>query len=204
MRYLKLFENFVENRILIIVDVQKSFKKFFSEMYLNELNKYCKNFNKVYQIFDNHVDGKNVDKDYLYDENPDIPVNGDLYIFPNQVDIIEKRYRYDVDIDFFKEKMSKEQYNKIKYLQDSKKLKIGDHFRINNGIILVFIGNKHNWFECPVKLYNLLSDLSGKEVTIIGGADGECLQDIFVTAESLGVKIKRNWKYIYTATSCPI
>jgi 2-succinyl-5-enolpyruvyl-6-hydroxy-3-cyclohexene-1-carboxylate synthase len=33
-------------------------------MYLNELKKYCKNFNNVYQIWDNHPDGKNVDSDY--------------------------------------------------------------------------------------------------------------------------------------------
>ena len=118
--------------------------------------------------------------------------------------MIEKRYRYDVDVEFFKEKMSKDQYIKLKSLEDSKKLKIGDHFKTDSGIILVFIGNNHKWFECPVKLYNLLSELSGEEVTIVGGADSECLQDIFVTAESLGVRIKRDWKYIYSATHCGI
>jgi len=30
---------------LIIVDVQKSFRKFFTEMYINELSKHCKKFN---------------------------------------------------------------------------------------------------------------------------------------------------------------
>ena len=204
MKYLKLFENFEKNSTLLVVDVQKSFKKFFNEMYLNELKKYCNNFSEVYQLWDNHVHGKNPDKDYLYDHNPDIPVNDDLYTFPNQKDLIEKRYRYDVDVEFFKEKMSKDQYIKLKSLEDSKKLKIGDNFKTNSGIILIFIGNNHNWFECPVKLYNLLSGLSGKEVTIVGGADSECLQDIFVTAESLGVNIKRDWKYIYSATHCGI
>jgi hypothetical protein len=203
MQYLKLFENF-QNETLIIVDVQKSFKKFFTEMYLHELKKYCENFSEVYQLWDNHVNGKNVDKDYLFDDNPDIPVHSDLYNFPNQTDIIEKRYRYGVDVDFFKKNMSKGQYHEIKHLENEKKLKVGDLFKINGGIIIVFIGNNHNWFECTVKLYNLLKSLSGREVTIVGGADNECLQDIFVTAESLGVKIKRDWKFIYTATSCPI
>ena len=64
MRYLRTFESYNEDT-LIVVDVQKSFKKFFSEMYLNELKKYCRNFNKVYQIWDNHSDGRNIDKDYL-------------------------------------------------------------------------------------------------------------------------------------------
>jgi hypothetical protein len=95
MKYIKTYENH-NNTTLIIVDVQKSFKKFFTEMYLNELKKYCQNFQNVYQIFDNHVDGKNVDKDYLYDDEPEIPIHDDLYHFPNQKDIIEKRYNYDV------------------------------------------------------------------------------------------------------------
>jgi len=102
MRYIKIFENFNQSNVLIVVDVQRSFRKFFSEMYLNELKKYCNTFQFVYQIFDNHVDGVNVDKDYLYDENPDIPIHDDLYHFPNQTDIIEKRYNYDVDVDFYK------------------------------------------------------------------------------------------------------
>jgi hypothetical protein len=140
MKYLKVYENFA-NEVLLIVDVQKSYKKFFTEMYLHELKKYCNNFTNVYQIFDNHVDGKNPNKDYLYDDNPDIPVNDDLYTFPNQKDLIEKRYRYDVDVEFFKEKMSKDQYIKLKSLEDSKKLKIGDTFKTDSGIILIFIGN---------------------------------------------------------------
>ena len=72
MVYIKKFESFQSDSILVIVDVQKSFRKYFSEMYLNELKKYCNTFQFVYQIFDNHVDGKNVDKDYLYDDKPEL------------------------------------------------------------------------------------------------------------------------------------
>ena len=50
MKFLKTFESY-GNETLIIVDVQKSFKKFFSEMYLNELKKYCNNFQNVYQLW---------------------------------------------------------------------------------------------------------------------------------------------------------
>ena len=78
---IKKFEKFQNESILVIVDVQKSFKKFFSEMYLNELKKYCNNFTDVYQIFDNHVHGKNPDKDYLYDHNPGVPDHNDIYNF---------------------------------------------------------------------------------------------------------------------------
>lgn len=203
MKHIKTFESYNLDT-LIIVDVQKSFKKYFSEMYLNELKKYCKNFNSVYQIWDNHVDGKNVDKDYLYDETPEIPIHKDLYHFPNQKDIIEKRYNYDVDADFYKKILSKKVYNEISEKEDKKELKKGDIFPTQEGTIITFINNNHVWFHCPVKLYELLTELKGREVTIVGGADSECLEDVVTTAESLGVKIKRDYKFIYTATSCPI
>ncbi len=203
MRYLRTFESY-NSDTLIVVDVQKSFKKFFSEMYLNELKKYCNNFQNVYQIWDNHVDGKNIDKDYLYDENPDIPVHDDLYYFPNQRDLIEKRYNYNVDADFYKKILDKEVYQEISDKEDRKELQKGDIFPTKEGTIITYINNNHVWFHCPIKLYELLKSLKDKEVTIVGGADSECLEDIVTTAEKLGVKIKRDYKYIYTATSCPI
>ena len=203
MRFLKTFESY-NNDTLIIVDVQKSFRKFFSEMYLNELKKYCNNFQSVYQIWDNHIDGKKVDKDYLYDDTPEIPIHDDLYHFPNQKDLIEKRYNYDVDADFYKKILSKEVYKEISDKEDKKELKKGDIFSTKEGTIITYIGNNHVWFHVPIKLYELLQSLKGKEVTIVGGADSECLEDIVTTAEKLGVKIKRDYKYIYTASSCPI
>ena len=122
MRYIKTFEkwNIKPDDILIIVDVQKSFSKFFTNKYVDELKKYCKNFNRVYQIWDNHPDGTNVDKDYLYDEDPEIPVHKDLYQFPNQKDLIEKRYNYDVDADFYKKILDKDVYDEISKKEEEK------------------------------------------------------------------------------------
>ena len=203
MRFLKTFESYNEDT-LIIVDVQKSFKKFFSEMYLNELKKYCKNFNNVYQLWDNHVDGKNVDKDYLYDETPEIPIHNDLYHFPNQKDLIEKRYNYDVDADFYKRILDKSVYNEISKGEEEKSLKKGDIFPTKEGTYKVYTGNNHKWHHLSKKLYEILSGLKNKEVVLVGGADNECLEDIYISAISIGVNIKRNWKYIWTSTSCPI
>ena len=203
MRYIKTFESYNEDT-LIIVDVQKSFRKYFSEMYLNELKKYCNNFNNVYQIWDNHINGKNIDKGYLYDETPDIPVHKDLYFFPNQKELIEKRYNYDVDADFYKKVLDKNVYEEISKKEEDKTLKKGDIFNTKEGTIITFINNNHVWFHVPKKLYELLLNLKGREVTIVGGADSECLEDIVTTAESLGVKIKRDYKFIYTASICPI
>jgi hypothetical protein len=203
MKFLKTFESY-GNETLIIVDVQKSFKKFFSEMYLNELKKYCNSFQNVYQLWDNHVDGKKVDKDYLYDDTPEIPIHDDLYYFPNQTDLIEKRYNYKVDADFYKKILDKEVYQEISEKEDREELKKGDIFPTKEGTIITYINNNHVWFHCPKKLYDLLTSLKGKEVIIVGGADSECLEDVVTTAERLGVKIKRDYKFIYTASSCPI
>lgn len=204
MRYIKAYESYNSDSTLIIVDVQKSFKKFFSEMYLNELKKYCEKFSEVYQIWDNHVEGRDVDKDYLYDENPDIPIHDDLYHFPNQTELIEKRYNYDVDADFYKKILDKDVYKEISDKEDNKQLNKGDTFPTKEGTIIVYIGNNHKWFQVPIKLYEHLTELKGKEVTIVGGSDSECLEDIITSAESLGVNIKRDYKYIYSANHCPI
>ena len=202
MKYLKVYEQF-NNQVLLIVDVQKSFRKFFTEMYLHNLMKYCKNFTEVYQLWDNHVDGKNVDKDYLFDENPDIPVHMDLYNFPNQKDIIEKRYNYDVDVDFYKDVLDKETFEKIKEKEGVNDLEVGEIFETKEGTALVYIGNNHKWFQVPKKLYDLFKNLKGREIIIVGGADSECLSDIYISAQSMGLNIKRDWKYIWTASSCP-
>jgi hypothetical protein len=203
MKFIAQYKDFNKDSILLIVDVQKSFSKFFNDKYLKELKKYCKDFDKVYQIYDNHVEGKNPDPEYLYDEDPDSPISGDIYTFPKQVDIIEKRYRYDVNIDFFKKELTPNLYKKITKLEKNKNLEVGDYFETKNGTLLVFINNNHIWFECPKKLYELLQSWRGTEVVIVGGADRECLLDVEVTAKALGVKIKRNDNYIYSAVHCP-
>lgn len=201
MKFIKTYESH-SNSTLIVVDVQKSFKKFFTEMYINELKKYCKSFQNVYQIWDNHVDGKNVDKDYLYDHSPDEPINDDLYEFPNQKDIIEKRYNYDVDVEFYKKVLDDKVYKEIK--SKEKTLKKGEIFMTKEDTAIVYIGNNHQWVHIPKKLLALLKSLSGKKVIFVGGADSECLEDIITAAESLGVYATRNHKYIYSASHCPI
>ncbi len=203
MKFIKTYENH-NSSTLIVVDVQKSFKKFFTEMYVNEVKKYCKKFKNVYQIFDNHVDGKDVDKDYLYNHSPDDPDNNDLYEFPNQKGVIEKRYNYDVDVEFYKKILDKDVYNDISDKENNKKIKKGDMFPTKEGTYIVYIGNNHKWHHISKKLYDLLLSLKGERVIIVGGADSECLEDIVTAAESIGVKIKRDHKYIYSASHCPI
>jgi hypothetical protein len=200
MKHIKTYETHTNASVLIIVDVQKSFKKFFSEMYLNELKKYCNNFSEVYQIWDNHIDGKNVDKDYLYDKNPDIPIHNDLYTFPNQKDLIEKRYNYDVDADFYRKILDKDTYKQIKEKENNNLLKKGDMFRTKEDTYIVYVGNNHKWFHCPMKLFNLLSKLKNQKIIIVGGSRNECFEDILTTCQSMGVIAKVNYIYTYSAT----
>jgi hypothetical protein len=208
MKYITLFENFnSDSSILIIVDVQKSFKKFFNDNYLSELNEYAKKFKKVYQIFDNHHEGKSVDKDYLYDEDPNLDNLHDLYSFPNQKELIEKRYNYDVDVDFYKKILDEEVYNQI--VSREGKLKQGEYFPTTEGTVIVYIGNNHQWFHVPKKLYEIFQELKQAQsenlkIEIVGGASGECLEDIITAAKSLGLVIQRNPKFIYSASFCPI
>jgi hypothetical protein len=204
MKYIKTFESHSNNSTLIVVDVQKSFSKFFTEMYIHKLKEYCRQFSNVYQIWDNHVDGKTVDKDYLYHDNPQIPIHDDLYNFPNQTELIEKRYNYDVDVDFYKKILYKETYDIIKEKENNKTIKKGDIFKTKEGTAIVYIGNNHKWFHVPVKLYELFLELKGKEVIIVGGSDSECLEDVYISGKSMGVKVKRDHRYIYSANHCPI
>ena len=215
MRYLKTFESHGNKDILIIVDVQKSFNSFFTEKYVSELKKYCNEFSKVYQIWDNHVDGKNVDKDYLYDEYPEIPVHKDLYHFPNQKDLIEKRYQYDVDVDFYKRVLDNDVYKDVKSKEENNELIKGDFFPTNEGTLIVYIGNKHKWYHMPKKLHELFTEVAEaqnlneglvevRDVILVGGADGECLTDVETAAKAMGVKLRLNHKYIYSASNCPI
>jgi len=215
MKYLRLFENFQNNgSILIIVDVQRSFCKYFNDEYLNQLKRYCEDFKEVYQLWDNHVNGKKVDKDYLYDDDHESDSDDDLYKFPNQKDTIEKRYNYDVDADFYKNILDPQIYNKVKSKEKDKTLQKGEFFPTKEGTIIVYIGNNHNWYHVPKKLFDLFNEISQAqanerlenvgEVVLVGGAEGECLEDIEITAKSLGVKATRNSKFIYSATECPI
>lgn len=215
MRYLKTFESHSSDDVLIIVDVQKSFKKFFTDAYVDALKDYCGGFKKVYQIWDNHVDGKNVDKDYLYDEDPEMGDHSDLYDFPNQEEPIEKRYNYDVDADFYKKVLSDDVYREVSQKEAADELRKGDFFPTKEGTLIIYIGNNHKWYHMPKKLHELFENFAEaqalnesigrlRDVVLVGGADGECLEDVETAAEVMGVKIRTDMRYVYSATNCPI
>lgn len=203
MNHVKAFDNYKYSSILIIVDVQKSFKKYFSDNYLIQLKEYCKEFDEVFQIWDNHINGR-VSSEYLFDDEPDILLEEDLYHFPNQTEIIEKRYNYDVDVDFYKKILDKTVHKDIKSKQEDGTLKKGDAFETTRGTVIVYIGNKHKWHHVSKKLYNRIIKNKHRKFVIVGGSSVECLQDVYISCKSLGVDIMKNNNYIYSAKNCPI
>ena len=204
MKYIKLFDNYKSGDTLIIVDVQRSFFKFINNKYLKELNIYCKEFESVIQIFDNHFEEQKPDKDFLYHDEPDVENTSDLYKFNNQTEIIEKRYTHNVNIAYFKNILTKEQLVEIKKREQTNSIKIGELFVTTEDTALVYIGNAHKWFHLGKKLYDLFKKLKNKSVVIVGGASDECLEDVLISAKSVGVDVKTNKKFVYSATHCPI
>jgi hypothetical protein len=197
MSVIKTFESYSKS-VLVIVDVQKSFGKFFSDNYLDKLKKYCKQFSEVVQIWDNHPDGKNINPDFIYDaEHPEDAVHDDLYHFPNELKRLEKRYTHNVDIDFFKNILTKEQIADAK----SRELEPGFFVVSKKDTVIVYVGNNHKWFHLPKSIYYFFKEMkdSGKEVILAGGSCGECLEDLNIAALAVGVNVKINYKYTYSA-----
>lgn len=226
MKYLKTFESFatIDDTVLFVVDIQPSFNNYFSDNYLEEVKKYCEKFSEVYQIFDNHIDGKDVDSDYLYSLHPIINTKEELYTFPNQKDILEKRYLYDVDSDYFRNIIDEKTLAKMEKLEKDNKLTEGMMFKTKYNTIVVYTGNNHQFFHCGLKLYYLLLDIKkqGKNIELIGGAhrsmyqtlssdvntdkkiNSECIWDIYCACDAIvgqknHNKCKINLKYTYSA-----
>ncbi|MCK9417220.1 hypothetical protein M0Q97_11275 [Candidatus Dojkabacteria bacterium] len=186
-----------EDGILVIVDVQSNFKKYFPNnpnSYLKKLDKYCEGFPEdsnlkgVYQIWDSNNGSK------------------PTYKFKNQKALIEKKYGikslYSKYNGGFKEwiyyifdEKTLEQYN-----SKNGKFKEGDAFKIKNkNEFLIYIGNNHKWFYVDEELYNFFKTLRGKKIIIVGGADSECLEDVYITLKSFRANPVYNHLYIYSA-----
>lgn len=177
--------------ILIIVDVQSNFKKYFPtdpNGFLKKLDAYCEEFPTVYQIWDSNSGSK------------------PTYKFKNQKDLIEKKYGvkkfyskykggFDEWIYYIFDDKTMEQFQSKK-----SKFKEGDAFKIKNkNEFLIYIGNNHKWFYVNEELVDLFQKLKGKKVILVGGADSECLEDVYIALQSFGVNPIKNHQYIYSA-----
>jgi hypothetical protein len=157
--------------ILVIVDVQKIFGKFIPKDFEKKLNKYCQKFKYVYQIWDSNK------------------INKPSYIFTNQIRSIRKNYGT---------KFSKKI---VKITNDLNKkypnVKEGDVFKVGKNY-LVKINNNHGWFYLNNELISLYKELNGKKVIIVGGADNECIEDVYISMKSFNINVIYNHEYIYS------
>lgn len=190
-----LYEHFISEAIkpihadLIIVDVQSEFSKFFTKEYIRALFEYCKQFDRVYQVWD-------VTEAYK-----------PTYTFPKQADAVSKEYGFNFDkFDDGTYQLSDIFLHGIEhqYIEAKERgFKQGDSFKTRNGNLLVYIGAKHKWFMCPPLLLQLFNKLRTRVVYMVGGADGECLTDVYVAAKACGVNVVFAKEYVYSAKSCP-
>jgi len=159
--------------VLIVVDVQVHFKSVTDE-YVDGIFELCETFDEVYQIWDA------------------VDVNTPDFKFPNQKDAIRKEYGGELieeDLDY---------YNFSK--KDKKRLKEGFETGLNPGEIFLdkdprqnqwflYVGGAHEWFIVPEKLFQLFEKLKkeGKRAILCGGARMECLYDIEVLTDAVGL-----------------
>jgi len=173
-KYLNENNEETKSDILVIVDVQEEFSKFIPKNFVTNLIEYSKNFSTVYQIWDSN------------------DANKPSYKFANQKGIYIKK---------FGTKFSDDLVDTVKKLDEKyPNAKEGDIFEFDDvDSYVVRIANKHKWFYVPAKLAELFKSLKGKSVLVVGGADDECIRDVYEAMESFGINVKYNKAYMYSA-----
>lgn len=143
-----------------------------------KLNLYCKNFKEVIQIWDSNKTDK---PSWKFDNQTDFIRKNYGTKFSNQLvratDNLKKKYPNAKEGNIFKVKMNK---------------------NLIGGEYIVKIDNNHEWFYINNELQELYKELKGKKVIITGGADNECITDIYVSMRSFGINAKYNHDYIYS------
>ena len=160
-------------KALVIVDVQKEFNEYIQHDLVDALSDYAEKFDTVYQIWDTH---KNT--------------VGPTHSFPGQIDSIPKKFgkkHFSDEVTEYIEKIKKSSSN-------GRTFKLSDE----EGYI-VRVKNNHDWFYVNPEIVELISKLKGKKVILAGGADGECLEDIYQAFLAFGLNTHINKKYTYSA-----
>jgi uncharacterized FlaG/YvyC family protein len=160
--------------IMVVCDVQKEFGDFIPQGFVDGLINYCNNFHSVYQIWDSN-DAKKPS-----------------YTFPNEKEAIVKK---------FGTKFSDELEETVKKLNEKyPNAKEGDVFEFDDvNSYVVRVKNNHGWFYVPEKMADLFKNLKDKYVTLVGGAYGECIKDVFESMESFNINVQYDKRYIYSA-----
>lgn len=167
---------------LIVVDVQDNFSQYFSDRFVELLFDYCRTFQRVFQVWDGHEA-----------EHPS-------HEFPGQTKTYEKHYGLDLDASDFEDYFMPDVEAQVKSDMSAGPLTPGKMYPEKRGAKIVYVGNKHEWFMCPKGLSELFSAMhrSGRKVVLVGGAYGECLEDVYQAAKAHGVDASINEQYTYS------
>jgi len=166
---------------IVICDVQELFHKFFGDEYLEKLIEYCEDYKRVFQIWD--------------DTSSDAPD----YDFPNQVGTYSKSYGGELMADdvesCFPEPMWQTVFDKLDAGPNR-----GDMFDTIHGYTYVYVDGSHQWFICSKELLSLFKSMKTQErqVILVGGAENECIEDIYVTMQAVGVNVEYDTQYVYS------
>lgn len=186
--YRKIFEEKESTVDLVIVDVQPKFKKFITNTYLLELKDYAEKFQRVFQIYD-VIDGE---------DNP--------YYFPNQIEAYEKAYggellQDDIYYYFNNPHVIEELENKF----ENNSFQPGDKYQMSGGDYFIYVGDQHEWFICSEELCILFENFAKqkRKITLVGGAQNECLSDIYISMIAFDVDVTINSQYVYSYHSNP-
>lgn len=185
--YTKKFEDFT-NTILIIVDVQEPFSKYFPDNYIEKLSNLSSKMDKVYQIWDSN-DGSVKD-----------------YEFPNETESLEKQFGAKPDINLIEPEYQKQ------FTEDSNNNNFFNEegatngYPMTDGRVLIYVGMGgqgpgHEWFFIPSKVKDLFKDLqyTSDMIYLVGGANQECLYDIEIALQYYGINFKKLDDYVYSA-----
>jgi hypothetical protein len=163
--------------VLIVVDVQVHFKSV-TDKYVDGIFELCETFDEVYQIWD------------------DVDVNTPDFKFPNEVDRIRKEYGGELveeDIDHYD--FSEKDKALLKKGFQEEDLQSGDLFANGTGpkrnwFLYVGAHANHPWFIFEEKLFALFEKLKSedKRAILCGGARMECLYDIEILTEAVGLE----------------
>lgn len=157
------------SKTLIIVDIQKEFAKFFNEEYLERVDILIK------QNWDRVIT--------IVDDNDEAHIPRFIYEYSDE--ILHKSYG-GIDKEYIDELI---QDGEIEIVNEN------DIYRFDGRLIIP--GNIHENFLVPEDMEMIFKQL--QTVTLIGGADQECLDDIENSLAYLGVKVIRDHSCIYDA-----
>lgn len=160
-------------KVLVIVDVQKQFKKFIQHDLIGELEKYCECFDKVYQIWDSH-------------NNVTAPSES----FSNEIDCIPKKFGKNCFSPAVKKFITK--------IENS--TEEGKVFSLKNDDgYIIRVDNNHDWFYINPEIVKLINEIKNDDITLVGGAEGECLEDVYQAFIAFDLKTNIDHKYTYSA-----